>query len=84
MLFGSEIKTILAYPGVQAEFDRSTLAEYLAFGYIAGSQTMFAGIDKLMPGHTLELMRSVGELNIERYWDLTVPVDEDARPTSIT
>src|SRR5258708_11820367 len=31
-LFGSEIKTILAYPGVAAEFQRSSLAEYLAFG----------------------------------------------------
>ena len=54
-LFGSEIKTILAYPGVNAEFNRSTLAEYLAFGYITGPETMFAGIRKLMPGHTLEL-----------------------------
>ena len=54
-LFGSEIKAILAYPGVAAEFNRSTLAEYLAFGYITGAETMFAGIRKLMPGHTLEL-----------------------------
>src|SRR5215469_14240300 len=42
-LFGSEIKTILAYPGVEAEFNRGTLAEYLAFGYITGPETMFAG-----------------------------------------
>src|SRR5712672_872510 len=33
-LFGSEIKTILTYPGVDAEFDRGRLAEYLTFGYI--------------------------------------------------
>ena len=57
-LFGSEIKTILAYPGVAAEFNRGTLAEYLAFGYITGPETMFAGIRKLMPGHTLELPRA--------------------------
>src|SRR5438874_6223960 len=31
LLFGSEIKTILSYPGVTREFERSTLAEYLAF-----------------------------------------------------
>ena len=47
LLFGSEIKTILAYPGVKAEFNRGTLAEYLAFGYISGSETMYAGIRKL-------------------------------------
>ncbi len=74
-LFGSEIKTILTYPGVDAEFDRGRLAEYLTFGYITGPQTMFTGIRKLMPGHTLELSER-GEPKITRYWDLVVPVDE--------
>ena len=78
-LFGSEIKTILAYPGVDAEFNRGTLAEYLAFGYITGPETMFSGIQKLMPGHTLEL-REKGEPRIERYWDLDVAVDAEAQP----
>jgi len=78
-IFASEIKAILAYPAVQPEFNRSTLAEYLAFGYITGPQTMFAGIQKLMPGHTLELDES-GNCRVERYWDLTVPVDTEALP----
>jgi asparagine synthase (glutamine-hydrolysing) len=78
LLFGSEIKTILAYPSVRAEFNVGALAEYLAFGYLAGSQTMFAGIDKLLPGHTLEV-DAAGQKTTERYWDLTVPVDEDVR-----
>jgi asparagine synthase (glutamine-hydrolysing) len=77
-LFGSEIKTILTYPGVEAEFDRGRLAEYLAFGYITGPQTMFSSIRKLMPGHTLELSER-GEPKIQRYWDLVVPVDEISR-----
>lgn len=77
-LFGSEIKTILAYPGVEPELDRGRLAEYLAFGYITGRQTMFSGIRKLMPGHTLELGER-GEPKIGRYWDLTVQVDEIPR-----
>ena len=78
-LFGSEIKTILAYPGVAAEFNRGTLAEYLAFGYITGAETMFAGIRKLMPGHTLELSEH-GEPEIDRYWDLATDVDQEVRP----
>lgn len=75
-LFGSEIKTILAYPGVAAEFNRGTLAEYLTFGYVTGPETMFAGIRKLMPGHTLELSER-GQPKIERYWDLTVEVGRE-------
>ena len=78
-LFGSEIKAILAYPDVAAEFNQSTLGEYLAFGYITGPETMFAGIRKLMPGHTLELTEQ-GEPKIERYWDLTIEVDHPPQP----
>jgi asparagine synthase (glutamine-hydrolysing) len=77
-LFGSEIKAILAYPGVAAEFNRRTLAEYLAFGYITGSETMFEGIRKLMPGFTLELTEQ-REPRIEQYWDLTTQVDQESR-----
>ena len=77
-MFGSEIKVILAYPGVDREFDRARLAEYLAFGYITGPETMYAGIRKLMPGHTLELAER-GQPKIRRYWDLVVPVDEISR-----
>jgi asparagine synthase (glutamine-hydrolysing) len=68
-LFGSEVKVILAHPGVRAEFERSTLPEYLAFGYLSGQETMYRGILKLMPGHTLEL-KETGETNIQPYWDL--------------
>jgi asparagine synthase (glutamine-hydrolysing) len=75
LLFGSEIKTILAYAGVKPEFNRSTLAEYLAFGYIAGEQSMYAGIRKLLPGHFLTVDET-GQLETSSYWDLTVKSDD--------
>ncbi len=77
-LFGSEIKAVLANPGIVPEFNRNTLAEYLAFGYITGPETMFAGISKLMPGHTLELAEGA-EPRIERYWDLTIETAPEPR-----
>jgi asparagine synthase (glutamine-hydrolysing) len=80
-LFASEIKAILAYPDIKPVFNRSALAEYLAFGYITGAETMFTGIKKLMPGHTLE-MKAGGELRIERYWDLETVTDPEPRPRS--
>ena len=79
-LFGSEIKTILNYPHVKPEFNRGTLAEYLAFGYIAGEETMYAGINKLLPGHTLILDEDKRALQIEPYWDLNVQADDGNRP----
>jgi len=79
LLFGSEIKTILAHPGGKAEFNRATLAEHLAFGYIAGGETMYAGIKKLLPGNTLELDEG-GQLKISPYWDLQVKADPGDKP----
>lgn len=78
-LFGSEIKAILAHPGVKADFNRGTLAEYLAFGYITGEQTMYAGMRKLLPGHILTLNEQ-GQLESSPYWDLDVKVDDGSRP----
>ena len=80
LLFGSEIKTILAYPNVKPGFNRSTLAEYLAFGYITNEQTMYAGIKKLLPGHTLTLDDESGGLETAAYWDLTVKSDDGSQP----
>jgi asparagine synthase (glutamine-hydrolysing) len=79
LLFGSEIKAILAYPGLTPEFNRVTLAEYLAFGYIPEPETMYAGIKKLLPGHTLEIGEA-GEPKASSYWDLKVQVDGEGRP----
>jgi len=79
LIFASEIKAILAHPRAKAELDRSTLAEYLAFGYLSGEQTMFVGIRKLLPGHTLEIAVR-GHLEIRPYWDLSNAEDADERP----
>jgi asparagine synthase (glutamine-hydrolysing) len=78
-LFGSEIKVILAHPGVAPELNREVLPEYLAFGYLSGPDTFFSGIRKLMPGHTLALEES-GEIKIEQYWDLALS-DDTSRHT---
>ena len=82
-LFASEIKAILAFSDVTAEFNRGALAEYLAFGYLTGPKTMFAGIRKLMPGHTLWLAEQGDpaiERNIEQYWDLRAEPDPEPHP----
>jgi asparagine synthase (glutamine-hydrolysing) len=76
-LFGSEIKVLLAYPGVRANFNRTALPEFLAFGYLSGDETFYSGMHKLMPGHWLE-MNEHGDLHLEQYWDL--PQAPDERP----
>jgi asparagine synthase (glutamine-hydrolysing) len=80
-LFASEIKALLAHPGVSAELNRAALPEFLAFGYLAGTRTLFDGIQKLAPGHTAVLEES-GKLSIQQYWDPPQETSLESRPTS--
>src|SRR5579871_1990404 len=79
IVWGSEIKVVLAGSGSDPEFERSGLPEFLAFGYLSGERTFYRGIRKLMPGHWMEIDPS-GQIKIEQYWDL--PVSENERPQS--
>jgi len=80
-LWGSEIKALLAFPGTRAELNREALPEYLAFGYLAGSRTMFGGIQKLLPGHRVEVDEQ-GRVSIDEYWDLKTDDTEEPRPSN--
>lgn len=53
LLFGSEIKAILAFPGIEAHVDGAALPEYLQYRYVPAPRTLFAGVRKLMPGSYL-------------------------------
>jgi asparagine synthase (glutamine-hydrolysing) len=50
LLFASEIKAILTFPGVEATVDRAALWEYFSYRYVPAPATLFSGIRKLMPG----------------------------------
>ena len=68
LLFGSEPKSILAYPGVAREPDHEALDYYISFGYVPGPFSAFKGIRKLEPAHYLTLQH--GRLDIHRYWQV--------------
>jgi asparagine synthase (glutamine-hydrolysing) len=54
-LFGSEIKSILQYDRCRKELDKGSLHLLLNLRFIPGDRTMFRGIRRLLPGHTLVL-----------------------------
>ncbi len=68
VIFGSEVKTILAYQGSAPDLDISALDTFLSLGFIPFSQTPFKGLRKLLPAHTLTAQH--GKMEINRYWDL--------------
>jgi len=71
LLFASEIKSILASGLIAAEANETILPEVLATRSTAGSETLFRGIFKLLPGHRLVFQD--GDVRVEQYWDL--PLD---------
>jgi asparagine synthase (glutamine-hydrolysing) len=72
LLFGSEIKSILeALPGRPA-IDERQLPSYLSSGFVGGEHTLFAGIKRLLPGHTLTWSAEDG-FSRRRYWQLPAP-----------
>ena len=75
LLFGSELKAILAHPGVRRPVDAAALEDYLAFGMVPGRRSIFANVEKLPPAHVLVV--EPGRLNSSprRYWQLRIAVD---------
>jgi len=68
LLFGSEIKTILAAAPELKQVSGQSLLRYFCFGYIPDPETAFARIRKLPPGHVLTF--ATGQLAVHQYWDL--------------
>ncbi len=68
LLFGSEIKTILAAAPELSAVNQQALLQYFYFGYIPDPDTAFSAIRKLSPGHLLEFEK--GRVQVRQYWDL--------------
>ena len=54
MLFGSELKSIEAFPGTPLEVSRDSLEIYLRYGYVPAPYSIYKGIHKLSPGNFIE------------------------------
>ncbi len=80
LLFASEVKSILAYPGVQREVDEAMLDEQLLFRYNAGSGFLLKGINQLRPGH--RLVADASGVKVKRFYDIPdvpeEPMSDDA------
>lgn len=50
LLFASEIKSLLTFPGVNVEVEPEAVWDYLMYRYVPAPNTLFRGIRKLMPG----------------------------------
>ena len=68
IVFGSEIKAILADPEIKARIQPEMIDRFLAFNYLPGEETLFQDIRKLAPGTCM--MIKDGKAQFRTYWDL--------------
>lgn len=71
LVFGSEIKAILQYPGIERKVDMTGLDQIFSFPGMLSPVTMFRNISSLKPGSYLAVTDGVAETR--QYWDLSYP-----------
>ncbi|MBN1352391.1 asparagine synthase (glutamine-hydrolyzing) [candidate division KSB1 bacterium] len=69
LVFSSNIRSILRYPGVKKELNYQALCQFLLFTYNPGLHTFFEQIHKLRPAY-LMILRN-GDVAFKKYWTLT-------------
>jgi asparagine synthase (glutamine-hydrolysing) len=66
LVFGSEVKALLAFGDLAPDLDRASVADYLVYRYVPAPHTLFAGIRKLSPGSYA--LWEAGRLSEKRFY----------------
>lgn len=74
LLYGTTIRRIMEQEGFVKELNEKMLQIYMTLTYVAGEDTFFKGVKKLMPGHYL--VHKNGKTEITRYWHPDFHADE--------
>ena len=90
LVFGSELKSLTAYPGFDSSICRAALAQYFRFMYVPAPRSIYRGIYKLEPGCLLEVAGAPpdvapekplrpgevhGSMRVCRWWSLAATVE---------
>jgi len=78
LVYGSEVKAVLAHPDVEAKLDPKAALHQL-MQTIAPGMSAFAGVSSLAPGHLMRVRRRDGRLDVttHRYWDFDFPPEAE-------
>ncbi len=69
IIFGSELKALLAAGNVSLTIDPQALCDYFSFGYVPAPKTIYRAVRKVLPGHYL--VASARSLREVEYWDIS-------------
>ena len=68
LVFASELKALILHPDVPRQINLTALDLFLTIEYVPAPHTIYEGIHKLLPGHTLTVEN--GDVKIRQYWDI--------------
>ena len=69
LIFGSEVKVVLASGRVDRRLDVDAVGQFLAWEYVPGDRTMLRDVRRLEPARTLDVDLSSGKVSVRRFWD---------------
>ncbi len=84
VVFGSELKSLLCYPGLPREIDACAVEDYFGLGYIPDPCSIYRSVSKLAPAHTLTLRRGGPVATPKRYWSLSMRQRLSGSPEDIS
>src|SRR6201993_1426373 len=70
LLFASELKSLLLSPDLDRRLDPQAIEEFFAYGYIPDPRSIYRGVRKLAPAHSLLVRRGDPPSEPRSYWDL--------------
>ncbi|MBP9109957.1 MAG: asparagine synthase (glutamine-hydrolyzing), partial [Pyrinomonadaceae bacterium] len=77
LFFASEIKALLEAGAVKPQINFNALPDQLANHGTSGDETLYVGVKRLMPGHTM--VWKDGKLDIREFWDLSFEPKHEPR-----
>ncbi len=75
LLFGSELKSLLAHGALDRTIDPLAVEEYFALGYVPAPRIIFSSARKLPPASTLTIRRGQPVAEPVEYWDVRFTAD---------
>lgn len=82
LAFGSELRTLIAWPRLAPELDPTALAQYLLFEYVPQPLSILRGVRKLPPASTLTFC--AGDICIQPYWEVALEQSEAGKAPTAT
>src|SRR5579863_2220407 len=79
LIFGSELKALLADPALPRDIDPTAVADYFSYGYVPDPRSIYRRVAKLPPAHSLTLRRGAPEPAPCEYWDVRFAASDSPR-----